>query len=54
MRSLPACLLLAPAALAQLIPLWPDRSDQSESLIGPNDTAILIAPGGAFRHLAID
>ncbi|MFN9896999.1 MAG: alpha/beta hydrolase [Acidobacteriota bacterium] len=77
MRSLLACLLLAPAALAQTIPLWPDRPDQSESFIGPNDTerrlrkithplltahlapqptgtAILIAPGGGFRHLAID
>ncbi|MFN7651285.1 MAG: hypothetical protein ACK5UT_27660, partial [Acidobacteriota bacterium] len=77
MRSLLACLLLAPAALAQTIPLWPDRPDQSESFIGPSDTerrlrkitnplltahlasqpngtAILIAPGGGFRHLAID
>lgn len=76
LRLLPA-LLLAPLAFGQLIPLWPNRPDQSESFVGPNDTerrirkitnplltahlapkpngvAILIAPGGGFRHLAID
>ncbi|MCX6587418.1 MAG: alpha/beta hydrolase [Acidobacteria bacterium] len=76
MRLLLSTLIL-PAALAQIIPLWPDRPDHSESFIGPNDTerrlrkitnplltvhlapqpngtAILIAPGGGFRHLAID
>jgi acetyl esterase/lipase len=76
LRLLPA-LFLVPIAFAQLIPLWPNRPDQSESFVGPNDTerrirkitnplltvhlapqpngtAILIAPGGGFRHLAIE